>query len=399
MLIRSRSRVRSRARVRLRTNKYLSIAMEKKIEKRLVRLRKSLIEANLDAILVLTEENRRYLSGFTGEDTTFDESAGALFITDSKLVLATDSRFELQAENEAQGYEIYCYKKGLVEELPNILKMFRAKRIGFESSRMSYMQYKKISEKIDSKNLKVEFMETENIVENLRMIKEPAEIDAIKKALSIAESVFKDFSKSVICGTREKEAAWAMEKGMREAGADTLSFPTIVASGPNSALPHAIPGDRIFKEGEPILFDWGAKLNGYCSDISRTLVIGKADDQFKNVYKTVLEAQMKAISAIRPGISSKAVDNIARSRINESEFKDKFGHGLGHGAGLSVHEYPRLSPLKEITLEAGMVFTVEPGIYIPDWGGVRIENMVVVREDGAEVLNDLDTSLSVIGER
>jgi Xaa-Pro aminopeptidase len=231
------------------------------------------------------------------------------------------------------------------------------------------------------------------------MIKESAEIDEIKKALSIAESVFKDFSESVTYGMKEKEAAWAMEKGMREAGADALSFPTIVASGSNSALPHAIPGNRIFKEGEPILFDWGARLNGYCSDISRTLVIGKVDDTFKKVYKTVLEAQRKATSAIRPGISSKAVDKIARNHIDESEFKDKFGHGLGHGTGLSVHEHPRLSPLKDIKLEAGMVFTVEPGIYIPDWGGVRLENMVVVREDGAEILNDLDTAMWVLDGR
>ncbi len=373
--------------------------MKTRIEKRLVRLKESLYKKNLNALMILTEENRRYLSGFTGEDGNFDESAGALFITDTELILATDSRFELQARNEAQDYEIYCYKKGLIEEFPNIMKMLKIKRIGFESNRMSYIQFRKFSEKIDSEKLQLELVETENIVENIRMIKESAEIDEIKKALSIAESVFKDFSESVTYGMKEKEAAWAMEKGMREAGADALSFPTIVASGSNSALPHAIPGNRIFKEGEPILFDWGARLNGYYSDISRTLVIGKADDTFKKVYKTVLEAQRKATSAIRPGISSKAVDKIARNHIDESEFKDKFGHGLGHGAGLSVHEHPRLSPLKDTKLEAGMVFTVEPGIYIPNWGGVRLENMVVVREDGAEILNDLDTAMWVLDGR
>jgi len=257
---------------------------------------------------------------------------------------------------------------------------------------MSYIQFRKISEKIDSEKLQLKLVETENIVENIRMIKEPSEIKEIKKALLIAESVFTNFSDSISNGMKEKEAAWAVEKAIREAGADALSFPTIVASGPNSALPHATPGNRIFKKGEPILFDWGAKLNGYCSDISRTIVIGKADDKFKRVYQTVLKAQAKAISAIRPGISSKAVDKIARNHIDESEFKDKFGHGLGHGVGLSIHELPRISPLKDIKLEKGMVFTVEPGIYIPGWGGVRLENMVVVREGGVEVLNELDVS-------
>ena len=366
--------------------------METRIEKRLVRLKESLYKKNLNALMILTEENRRYLSGFTGGDGNFDESAGALFITDTELILATDSRFELQARNEAQDYEIYCYKKGLIEEFPNIMKMLKIKRIGFESNRMSYIQFRKISEKIDSEKLQLKLVETENIVENIRMIKEPSEIKEIKKALLIAESVFTNFSDSISNGMKEKEAAWAVEKAIREAGADALSFPTIVASGPNSALPHATPGNRIFKKGEPILFDWGAKLNGYCSDISRTIVIGKADDKFKRVYQTVLKAQAKAISAIRPGISSKAVDKIARNHIDESEFKDKFGHGLGHGVGLSIHELPRISPLKDIKLEKGMVFTVEPGIYIPGWGGVRLENMVVVREGGVEVLNELDVS-------
>ena len=366
--------------------------METRVEKRLVRLKESLYKKNLNALMILTEENRRYLSGFTGGDGNFDESAGALFITDTKLVLATDSRFEIQAQNETQGYEIYCYKKGLIQELPIILNMLKIKRLGFESNRMSYIQFRKISEKIDSEKLQLKLVETENIVENIRMIKEPSEIKEIKKALLIAESVFTNFSDSISNGMKEKEAAWAVEKAIREAGADTLSFPTIVASGSNSALPHATPGNRIFKKGEPILFDWGAKLNGYCSDISRTIVIGKADDKFKRVYQTVLKAQAKAISAIRPGISSKAVDKIARHHIDESEFKDKFGHGLGHGVGLSIHELPRISPLKDIKLEKGMVFTVEPGIYIPGWGGVRLENMVVVREGGVEVLNELDVS-------
>jgi len=368
--------------------------LKKNINNRLARLRKSLFEKNIDALLVLIEENRRYLSGFTGEDTHFDESAGALFITDSRLVLATDSRFELQAENEAPLYETICYHEGLVKALPSIMTALKIKNLGFESIRMSHFHYRKIVEKLNSDNLQVDLVATENMVENIRVIKEDAEIEATKKALAIAENVFKEIAGAIIPGLTEKELAWSMEREMREAGADALSFSTIVASGPNSALPHAIPGNRKLCENEPILFDWGAKLNGYCSDTSRTLVIGKPDDQFKTVYKTVLEAQEKAINAIRPGISSKAIDEIARKHIDSMGFKEQFGHGLGHGTGLAVHEAPRLSPFKDSPIETGMIFTVEPGIYIPGWGGIRIENQVVVREDGAEVLNSLDNSYS-----
>jgi Xaa-Pro aminopeptidase len=343
--------------------------------------------------MVLVEENRRYLSGFTGEDGQFDESAGVLFITDQKLVLATDSRYELQAKNEAPLYEIYCYREGLDKSLPEILKSLNTQTLGFESIRLSFFQYQNIQEQLKSDKQQIKLVGTENIVEDLRVIKEDPEIEAIKKSLAIAESVFTTFTRRIGPGMTEKEAAWEMEKGMREAGAEALSFPTIVASGPNSALPHAIPGERCIAEGEPVLFDWGAKLNGYCSDISRMLVIGQADENFKKIYSTVLQAQKEAINAIKPGMSSKKVDEVARKYIDDRGYKGKFGHGLGHGVGIVVHEPPRISPIKDTKLEPGMVFTVEPGIYIPEWGGVRIENMVVVRENGAEVLNQLGTDI------
>ncbi|MFH2219163.1 MAG: Xaa-Pro peptidase family protein [Pseudomonadota bacterium] len=367
---------------------------KKAVEKRIERLRKSLYENNMDALLVLVEENRRYLSGFTGADTRYDESSGALIITGSNLVLATDSRFELQAENEAPLYEAICYKEGLAKALPEIVRRLNVRRLGFESVRVSYYQYRKIAENLTSDANQVELVETTEMVENLRVIKEEAEIEATRNALAVAEQVFRNITGTLAPGMTEREAAWAMEKGMREAGADELSFPCIVASGPNSALPHAIPGDREIHEGEPILFDWGARLSGYCSDISRTIVMGSPDDTFKTVFTAALDAQQKAIDAIRPGVSSKAVDEIARNHIDAMGYKGKFGHGLGHGTGLAVHEAPRLSPLKDTRLEAGMIFTVEPGIYIPSWGGIRLENQVVVREDGVEVLNSLDVSYS-----
>ncbi len=363
--------------------------MKKEIENRLERFRKILLKENLDTMMVLIDENRHYLSGYTAEDSQFDETAGALFITDTRLVLATDSRFELQAGAEAIGYEIVCYKKGLAEELQNIVGDLKTKRLGFESIRMSYAQYKKVTESFQSNHINVEPVPTDNLVENLRIIKEEAEIDKTKAAITIAESAFASFKADLMPGTTEKEAAWKLEQFMKDAGADSIAFPTIVASGPNTALPHAIPGDRKIKEGEPLLFDWGAKLNGYCSDTSRTFAIGQPDNKFIAIYNTVLNAQLKAIDMIRPGITGKEVDEVARNHIFEMGYKDKFGHGLGHGTGLAVHEPPRISPLSDNVLEPGMVFTVEPGIYISGWGGVRIENQVVVRDHGVEVLNHL----------
>ena len=362
---------------------------------RLTQFRKLLAQEEFDTFLVLIEENRRYLSGFTGEDHSFDESAGALLISASNAVLATDSRFELQARNEVekQEFEIVKYEKGLEKTLPDILTTMHTKRLGFESARLSYLVHQKTEQILKSDGPEVELIPSEAMVEHLRITKDEDEIEATRKALAIAETVFAKVFKTLKPGMTEKETAWEMDKAMHEAGADCVSFATICASGPNSALPHAIPTDRRLQVNEPVLFDWGARLNGYCSDTTRTIVLGTPDDLFTKVYTTVRDAQRFAIDAIRSGVTGKAVDEVARSHIDSNGFKDKFGHGLGHGTGLAVHEGPRLSRLYDKPLGTGMIVTVEPGIYLPGWGGVRIENQVVVRENGAEVLNTLDTAL------
>jgi Xaa-Pro aminopeptidase len=356
-------------------------------DNRLARLRARLRDQTFDTFLVLQGENRRYLSGFTGQDGQFDESAGALLITSERQLLATDSRYETQAGNEAPDFEIYVYEQGLASSLPELLRMLQTKRLGFESVRLSYLEFQRFQEHLTREAENVALVPVEDIAENLRMIKEPLEVEAIRKSLALSESVFETLLSTLQAGVTEKAIAWAMEKGLREAGADSLAFSPIVASGPNAALPHAVPTDRVASEGEPILFDWGIRLNGYCSDISRTLVLGSPDDTFKKVYRVAKDAQSMAIEAIKPGVSTQAVDKIARDHIGAKGFKDYFGHALGHGVGLAVHEKPRLSPVRPMNLEVGMVTTVEPGIYIPGWGGVRVENMVVVKEDGAEVLN------------
>jgi Xaa-Pro aminopeptidase len=338
--------------------------------------------------MVSVQENRYYLSGFSGEDTQFDESAGILVITDHHLVLATDSRYQLQAQAEASGFDIHCYQQGLAKALPDIIGLLGIRRLGFESVRVSHKNHEAYLQSLRSMTPEVALVATQDLVEGLRRVKTEDEIKCTIDALRLAEKAFNQILDTIRPGMTEKQVAWSMEKRMREAGAQSLSFPVIVASGPNSALPHAVPTDRELSRGEPILIDWGARLNEYCSDTTRTLTLGPPDNQFRKVFDTVVAAREMAIDAIHAGASGTAVDKIARDHIENNGFAGKFGHSLGHGTGLAVHEGPRLSPIKDDRLEAGMIVTVEPGIYIPGWGGVRMENQVVVRKDHAQVLND-----------
>ncbi len=357
------------------------------IRERIATIRQALVDKELDALMVSVQENRYYLSGFTGEDTQFDESAGVLIISDRHLLLATDSRYELQARTEAAGFDIVCYKKGLEKELPEITRTLGIRRLGFESVRLSQKNYAAYATALGKLNPKVVLTPVENMVEALRQIKSEDEIQRTIRALRCAEKAFSKTLEAIRPGMTEKQVAWSMEKAMRESGAQGLSFPVIVASGPNSALPHAVPTDRRLERGEPILVDWGARLDEYCSDTTRTVILGQPDDQFHKVYDTVVRARDMAIEAIKAGASGTGIDKIARDHISRNGFAGKFGHSLGHGTGLAVHESPRLSPVKDDRLEAGMIVTVEPGIYLPGWGGIRMENQVVVRQDGAQVLN------------
>jgi Xaa-Pro aminopeptidase len=352
-------------------------------------------QKGIDALLVLSEENRCYLSGFSAADQQFEETAGALLLTHDHTYIITDSRFDLQAQTEAPDWNIIIYKHSLAKEIAALIKETATQNIGFESKRISVHQHHDLDAQIKQTNSEAGLTPLADLSEMLRQIKDPDEIEYTYQALRIAESVFRQVVKRLKPGMSEKTIAWDMERGLREAGADDLSFPVIVASGPNSALPHAVPTDRCIDLGEPILIDWGCKLHGYCSDTTRTMILGPPDDTFLQVYHCVLEAQQRAIAAIKSGANTRVVDAAARDHIHNNGYQGKFGHGLGHGTGLAVHEAPRLSPLKESNLEAGMIVTVEPGIYLPQWGGVRIEHQVIVRSDGAEVMNELSTNYDI----
>ncbi len=367
------------------------------IRERINRLKGKMRENQIDTIMIFSDENRRYLSGYTGEDSSYDETAGILVITEKQNILVTDARYDVQAENEAGDlYSINCYTGKLADELIDILKDAKSKKIGVEASRLSYGEYRKLADNISKNNYDIEFGDASEILDLLRINKDDEEINEIKAALEIAETAFMEFRNRIKLGMTEKESAWLLEKLIREKGAESLSFPVIAAAGKNSALPHAIPGNKKLKKGEPLLFDFGAKLNGYCSDTTRTLVMGRPDEKFKKIYKILFDAQQLAVDNIKPGISAQDIDKTARDYIDATEFKGKFTHSLGHGVGLAIHEAPRLSKKDNTILEPGMVITVEPGIYLPEWGGIRLENMVMVTDNGACVLNKMDYNNYII---
>ncbi|RLB43424.1 MAG: aminopeptidase P family protein [Deltaproteobacteria bacterium] len=360
------------------------------IEARIDKLLEKLDGRKVDAAWIVQPENRRYLSGFTAEDSQLTESSGSLIIGGQYRLLLTDTRYAEQAKNEASSFDIVTVKGDLTSEFPKILSKIGCKSLGFEDSYLIWGTYVKLKENIKQQNISVELLPLNNLVEDMRKIKDAEEIDAIKASVRLITSIVKQMPHWLTPGMSEREVAWKIEDHSRRSGAEAMAFPPIVASGPNGALPHAVPTDKEILPGEPIVVDVGVKLNGYCSDTTRTLFVGKPDKFFLDIYKIVREAQIKALETIRPGVSTDLPDKKARAVISEAGYGDYFGHALGHGVGLATHEGPRLSPRDPEPLLPGMVVTVEPGIYIPGKGGVRLEEMVLVTDTGVEILtNDL----------
>ncbi len=364
------------------------------IKKRIHKLQKALRRRKLDAILITEPGNRRYLSGYTAADHSIEESSGLLLIpSQGTPYLLTDSRFSLQAEEEASVFAIELYAKGLFTLLKQILPRMGVKRLGFESHYFLHSSAAKLEKMTGS--IDVELEPLTGVVERMRVIKTEDEIRLLKKSVLLNERVFQLVYSTIEPGMTEIEIALAMELTMRELGAEGASFDTIVAFGANAAKPHAVPTDRALKSGEIVLIDMGLVLNGYCSDMTRTFVAGKPGATYLERLRVVRKAQLAGINAIRAGAVCRDVDQAARRVIKDAGYGDFFGHGLGHGVGLAVHEEPRLGPRSRKKLQAGMIVTIEPGIYLPEWGGIRLENMAVVRDDGCEVLNEDVTGLDI----
>jgi Xaa-Pro aminopeptidase len=347
------------------------------------RLANLVAEKELDQLFVSDLTNVRYLTGFTGTN-------GACLVSGAERVFFTDFRYTERAESEVSPE--WERPQAERELIPQIVARMKG-RVGFEDARLSVRQLARLEAAADSD---VEFVAAGDLVEQLRARKEPEELERIAAAAELADDVYRWALERGLVGKTEGEVARAVEGRMRELGAEP-SYPPIVATAENGALPHAEPGEREIRAGELVVFDMGCLLDGYCSDCTRTFATGEIDDEARGVYELVLQAQQAALEAVRPAAAGKEVDAVAREMISEAGYGDRFGHGLGHGVGLEVHEAPRLAATSEDELFEGNVVTVEPGIYLPGKLGIRIEDLVVVTADGHRNLSGLPKELQVVG--
>lgn len=346
---------------------------------RLQKLRTSMADRGLDGILVCQPENRRYISGFTG-------SSGCLLVSAKEAVMATDFRYVEQARAESPDFTIVQTKRELGDWFPGLMSDLGLQKLGFEAGFVSFDSHQKLNEAMKTAQIGLEFVPANGLVEGLRAVKEPEELALITKAVQLGDAALEEAKGLIYPGMTEKEAAWEIERLLRQGGSEGVAFDIIVASGPNAALPHARPTDKKLGTGQPVVIDMGARIGGYCSDLTRTLFLGGAGDTMQKIYDIVLKAQIGAIEGVQSGMEGAQVDRLARSVIEQAGYGDSFGHGLGHGVGLAVHELPTVGPSSNGTLSNDMVFTIEPGIYLPGEGGVRIEDIIVLEDGKARVL-------------
>lgn len=347
--------------------------------------RKILDSHRLDAILFTNLENIRYHCGFTGSD-------GAFVITQKESFFLTDSRYWTQADEEVEGSRIIHYKKKM-EGIFSLLFDLKLKEIGFESASLPFSAYQFLIERLANE---ARLFPLEDQLRNLRAVKDAHELTLIRKAIDISSNAFFRITETLKEGVVEREVALEMESLMKRDGANAIGFDIIIASGKRSALPHGKASGKRIEKGDFILLDFGSGFQGYHSDQTRTVVCGNPSTEQQKIYRIVKEAHDRAIKKVRSGIPIGEVDEAARDHIRNQGYGEYFGHGTGHGIGLAVHEDPTVNSDNKGLLQAGMVFTIEPGIYIPDWGGVRIEDMVLVTAHGAEVLTYLPGELKVI---
>lgn len=340
-------------------------------------------KAGVDAVIISSPANMRYLSGFTGE--------GYVYLAKDRRAVVTDFRYVFSARKECENFDIIDMKK----ESYGVIRGYisdSVKKIGFEGNIVTFSEYGKMREMLPE----VEFENIEGVFTLLRSIKCEDEIEKICKAEAIGDLAFSGILQELRSGMTEREVAAKLEQYMKEAGAEGISFDTIAAAGIHSSMPHAVPTDKRLEDGDFLTMDFGCKYQGYCSDMTRTVVIGHADQKQKEIYQVVLNAQLKALRQIRPGITGKEVDAIAREVIEDAGYGNCFGHGLGHSVGLEIHESPAFSARDDHIIQPGMVITVEPGIYLDGFYGVRIEDVVVITEDGCRNITHSEKELMEI---
>lgn len=341
-------------------------------------LRQALADRGVDALIVVSPANVRYLTGFTGE---------GLLLAGETMLLSSDSRYRAEAK-VAQVTETVCEPKGHWAGIARLVREAGYCRVALEAQHTSVAVLEDLGKELDS----VEFVPLRKAIEPLRQRKSEAEIDLLRRAARVTDKALEDFLAGGPLRQSEKLARLDLVRLMLERGAEREAFETIVACGPGSAEPHHTSRDTLLEGPAPLKIDLGACVAGYCADLTRTVYLGTPDTTFRKAYTVVYEAQQHALEAVRAGVAARDVDRAARQVIEEAGFGNNFGHGVGHGVGLEVHEGPRLGATSEDILEEGQVVTIEPGVYLQGWGGVRIEDLVVVRCDGAEVLSQAPKS-------
>lgn len=354
-------------------------------EQRVTRLREKLAEQQLEAILITHAANRMYFSGFTG-------SSGYVLVTMDQAFLFTDSRYMTQASEQVKHMDIVQHEAKAIRSIAQTLMDANIKQVAFEAAYVTVAEHEEYRKELGS----VQLRPMTDELERLRMIKDEEELSIMQEAAELADRTFEYILGHIRPGVRERDIAIELETYMRKHGATGPSFDTIVASGERSALPHGLASDRVIQSGEFVKLDFGAYYKGYCSDITRTVMVGKPTDKHKEIYEIVLEAQCHALEHIRPGMTGREADALTRDLIRMYGYSDYFGHGTGHGLGIEIHEAPRLSPLSDTVLQAGMTVTVEPGIYLPGFGGVRIEDDIVITGDGMRRLTTSSKAFTII---
>ena len=345
-------------------------------------------QLGLDAMLLTHTPDIAYLTEFTGDDSV-------ALITDKDFYLISDFRYQEQIELECAWVKLTLRDGKMADALAMLLGQLKFKKLGFDADHTTVGQLDSLVEAMTSRKVaQPELAPVQEVLANIRKVKDDTEVDLIRKSIAIAEESFEAVLEMIQVGLTENHLAGLLLSEMRSRGAMQDSFPPIIASGAHSSLPHYRPGDQPILKDAPLLIDWGALYRGYCSDLTRTLLVGRVDPKIREIYKVVLQAQQEAIRFIRPGVTTVEVDAVARDIITKAGYGKEFGHGLGHGIGREVHELPTLRKmLPGDELRPGMIVTVEPGIYIKGLGGVRIEDDVLITHSGCEVLSSLDKSL------
>lgn len=358
--------------------------LERNFNLRIKKIQDKLSSWKIDVLIINTIENIRYLSGFTG-------SNGIIIITPDTNFFLTDSRYAAQAREEIKGLKIKIYKKQ-IEEVASLIGQTKFKRIGFEGKGITYDVYHKLKGLLHSKRL----IPAPKDIDIIRGRKDVSELEKITETIRLSSIGFNTAKDYITPGILECDTALAVEMAMRKRGAEAISFEIIVASGTRAALPHGKASDKKVRKNELVIVDLGARYYGYNSDETCTFIVGKPNREQKQVYHIVKGAHDMAIEAVKPGVKASYVDSIARKFIKKAGYGKYFGHSTGHGIGLAVHEWPNISQYSDAIIEEGMIFTIEPGIYIPQWGGVRIEDMVLVTKTGCEVLTKTSKEMTIL---